>query len=47
MAAGLVVEVLHADQAAARQAFAERFEVFASPERRDAVRATFLKADPA
>ena len=45
MAVGLVVEVLHTDQAAARQAFAERFEVFASPARRDAVRATFLKAD--
>jgi hypothetical protein len=47
MAVGLVVEVLHADQAAARQAFAERFDVFASPERRDAVRSTFVKADPA
>jgi CHAD domain-containing protein len=47
MAVGLVVEVLHADQAAARRAFAERFDVFASPERRDAVRKTFLKAAPA
>jgi CHAD domain-containing protein len=47
MAVGLVVEVLHADQAFARQAFAERFDVFASPERRDAVRATFLTAGPA
>jgi CHAD domain-containing protein len=47
MAVGLVVEVLHADRAAARQAFAERFAPFSSPERRDVVRATFLKVDPA
>jgi CHAD domain-containing protein len=47
MAVGLVVEALQADQAAARQAFAERLEVFASPKRRDVVRATFPKADPA
>jgi CHAD domain-containing protein len=47
MAVGLVVEALHADQAAARRAFADRFEVFASKERRDAMRAAFPKADPA
>ena len=45
MAVGLVVEALHADQVAARQAFAERFEEFASPERRDVVRTTFPKSD--
>jgi CHAD domain-containing protein len=47
MGVGLVVEALRADQAAARRAFAERFEVFASEERRDVMRATFPKADPA
>jgi CHAD domain-containing protein len=47
MAVGLVVEALHADQAAARRAFAERFEVFASRERRDVVGATFPRAHPA
>ncbi len=47
MGVGLVVEALRADQAAARHAFAERFEVFASEERRDVMRATFPKADPA
>jgi CHAD domain-containing protein len=47
MAVGLAAEALRADQAAARRAFAERFEVFASPQRRDLVRATFPKADPA
>jgi CHAD domain-containing protein len=43
MTVGLVIERLHADQGAAREAFADRFEVFASPERRKLVRATFPK----
>jgi len=34
MAVGLVVEKLHAEQGAARAAFAERFDEFASPEQR-------------
>jgi CHAD domain-containing protein len=47
MGVGLVVEALRADQAAARRAFADRFEAFASEERREVMRATFPKADPA
>jgi CHAD domain-containing protein len=43
MALGLVVEALHADQDAARAAFAERFERFAAPEQRALVRDTFPK----
>jgi CHAD domain-containing protein len=41
MAVGLVVEALHADQAAAREAFAERFEAFASVRQRERMRGTF------
>jgi CHAD domain-containing protein len=44
MAVGLVVEALHADQAAAREAFAGRFQVFASPEQREVMRGSFPKA---
>jgi CHAD domain-containing protein len=43
MALGLVVEALHADQDAARAAFAERFERFAAPKQRALVRDTFPK----
>jgi CHAD domain-containing protein len=43
MAVGLVVEALHADQAAARESFAERFEAFASARQRERMRATFPK----
>jgi CHAD domain-containing protein len=43
MSVGLVVEALHADQAAAREAFAERFEAFASARQRERMRATFPK----
>ncbi len=45
MTIGLVLESLHADQAAARAAFAERFDVFASAERRELVRSTFPRLD--
>jgi hypothetical protein len=45
MAVGLVVENLHADQGAARAAFAERFDEFASSERLELVRSSFPKLD--
>jgi hypothetical protein len=38
-----VVENLYADQNAARAAFSDRFDEFASPERREIVRAIFPK----
>jgi CHAD domain-containing protein len=43
MALGLVVEALLADQAAAREEFAERFGVFASPRRRPRMNETFAR----
>jgi hypothetical protein len=45
MAVGVVVEKLHADQGAARTAFAERFDEFASSERLELVRSSFPKLD--
>jgi hypothetical protein len=47
MAVGLVVEALLADQDAARRAFAERYEAFASPKRRALMRDTFPRLEPA
>jgi CHAD domain-containing protein len=46
MALGLVVEVLLADQGAAREDFAGRFEVFAASKQRALVHDTFPKLDP-
>ena len=43
MALGLAVEALLADQSAAREEFAERFEVFASSRQRALIEGTFLK----
>ncbi|MET0510498.1 MAG: CHAD domain-containing protein [Thermoleophilaceae bacterium] len=43
MALGLAVEALVADQSAAREDFAERFEVFASSQQRALIEGTFLK----
>jgi hypothetical protein len=46
MALGVVVEVLLADQGAAREDFAGRFEVFAASKQRALVHDTFPKLDP-
>ena len=43
MALGLVVEAVLADQAAAREEFAERFGVFASSRRRARMNETFAR----
>ena len=45
MAVGLVVENLYADHGAARAAFGERFDEFASPEQRELVRSNFPRLD--
>jgi hypothetical protein len=41
MAMGMLVERLDEDQQAARAAFAERFEAFASPRARSVIEETF------
>jgi hypothetical protein len=45
VAVGLMISELEADQRAARAAFAERFDAFASKEQRALMRDTFRKAE--